>query len=99
MVLARFDLRVCGYSPVGGPEVPKRCGRVLVDFDQKRVLVLPAEPAPAGTGMEPAASVASELAALAASVPAAEHLVAMQAVVASWYQVREQWAATGESKP
>ena len=99
MVLARFDLHVCGYSPVGGPEVPVNFGRVPVDFGHKRVLVLPAEPAPAGTGMVPAASVASELAALAASVPAAEHLVAMQAVVASWYQVREQSAATGESKP
>ena len=74
-------------------------GRVPVDFGHTRVLVLLAEPAPAGTGMVPAASVASKLAALAASVPAGEHLVAMQAVVASWYQVREQSVATVESKP
>ena len=74
-------------------------GRVPVDFGHKRVLVLPAEPAPAGTGMVPAASVASELAALAASVPAAEKMVAMQAMVASWYQVRERSAAIEESKP
>ena len=52
-------------------------GRVPVDCGHKRVLVLPAEPAPAGTGMVPAASVASVLAVLAASVPAVEHEVAM----------------------
>ena len=57
-------------------------GRVPVDFGHMRVLVLLAEPAPAGTGKVPAASVASVLAALAASAPAAEHWVAMQAVVA-----------------
>ena len=74
-------------------------GRVPVDFGHKRVLVLLAEPAPAGTDMVPAASVASVLAVPAASAPAVEHSVTMQAVVASWYQVREQWAATGESKP
>ena len=91
MVLARFDLHVCGYSPVGGPEVPVSFGRVPVVLGHKRVLVLLAEPAPAGTDMVPAAPVASVL--------AVEHSVAMQAVVASWYQVREQSAATEESKP
>ena len=60
--------------------------RVHVDFGHKRVLVLLAELAPAGTGMVPAASVASVL---AASVPVVEHEVAMQAVVASWHRVRE----------
>ena len=74
-------------------------GRVPVDLGHRRVLVLLAEPAPAGTDMVPAASVASELAVLAASAPAAEHSVAMQAVVASWYQVREQSTATVEPKP
>ena len=73
MVLARFDLHVCGYSPVRGPEVPERFGRVPVDFGHKRVLVLLAEPAPAGTDMVPAASVASVLAVLAAWAPAAEN--------------------------
>ena len=64
-------------------------GRVPVDCGHKRVLVLPAEPAPAGTGMVLAASVGSVLAVLAASVPAVEHEVAMQAVVASRHRVRE----------